>query len=64
MAKNEIDLDRKVLLLLSNEIFVKGGTTENFQDKLYRFLDDCKAAKNEKEYLYLIGLLRKTMSNH
>jgi hypothetical protein len=59
-GKNSIEIDRKIVLLLSKEVFTIGGTTEDFQNKLYVFLDYCKANKNEEEFNHLVNLFRST----
>ena len=61
-ATNRIRTDRKIVEYMVNEIFVKRGTSSDiFQDKLYEFLDDCKVTKDEKEYNYLMEILKNKL---
>lgn len=61
-AKNSIEIDRRIVLLLSKEVFAKGGTTEAFQNELYEFLDYCKANKSEDEFHHLVSLFRSSLN--
>lgn len=64
MVNNDIELDRKIVSILSREIFFNGGTSENVEKKLYSFLDDCRERKSDEEFLHLIGLFKSTLPNY
>lgn len=57
-SKNETYRDRKIVSLLSREIFVKGGTSEYFQNNFYEFLDSCKYNKDKEEFGHLIKIFK------
>lgn len=58
LTKDSIKADRKIVKLMAKEIFVKRGTSDYFQDKLYDFLDGCKAKKGHEEFIYLVDIVR------
>lgn len=58
---NKWEADRKIVKLLSQEIFEKGRTTIRFQDKFYDYLDSLKARKSKDEFEYLISMMKNIM---
>ncbi len=61
-TKNDIQVDRRIVKLMAIEIFVKGGTSKQFQDKFYAFLEECRANKDEEEFEQLIIIFENVIS--
>lgn len=58
LNKNEVWIDRKIVKLLYQEIFIKSGTTMQFQDRFYIYLDELKTKKSKEEFEYLVSILK------
>ena len=58
LTKDKIKADRKIVEFMAKEIFIKGSTSDSFQNKLYAFLDECKVKKDKDEFIYLVEIVK------
>ncbi|MEM8966817.1 MAG: hypothetical protein AAGE93_10410 [Bacteroidota bacterium] len=59
LINDDTEADRRIVKLLSREIFIKGRTPSYFQDNFYWFLDECRVRKSEEEFKYLVHLFKE-----
>lgn len=58
-GRNQKEIDRKIVQLLSKEVFQNGGS--GFEKKLYELLENIEATRSKEEFDHVIKLYKKTI---